>query len=331
MATLAVELSIFAVACIFLVTSGSIVLKSLVKIASTLKIKEFIMGAVLVAFFTSIPELFVGISASLKGLPDLIIGTIIGSNISDLTLVIGTAILFGRGLTITDPSIKRNAVYMTAIAALPIILMLIGNQLSRIDGVILLMVFVWYIFNLIRNQRKYTKELNQQVELQQRVTLSYVVKMASVLLLNSIMFIVGVVLLFFSAELVTEYAIILSMALFLPPILIGLFFVALGTSLPELVFEIRSVLAKHGDLALGDIIGSVVANSALVLGIAALINPIQTNFLFFVTSATFMIVMAFLFMAFVENDRGITWREGLALLLLYTFFIIMEVSLNTVA
>ena len=116
----------------------------------------------------------------------------------------------------------------------------------------------------------------------------------------------------------------------IPSILIGLFMVSIGTTLPELTFEVKAVLAKHRYMALGDLLGSVVANSTLVLGVTALIHPITADFLLFITSASFMVVVAFLFMTFVESEKKITLQEGIALIMLYVLFIIVMFNMRII-
>jgi len=115
-----------------------------------------------------------------------------------------------------------------------------------------------------------------------------------------------------------------------PSILIGLFMISIGTTLPELTFESRAVLSKHRYMALGDLIGSVVVNSTLVLGVTSIIQPIVADFLLFLSSASFMIVISFLFMTFVESEKKITIQEGLALILLYTLFIVVIFNMHVI-
>ena len=110
----------------------------------------------------------------------------------------------------------------------------------------------------------------------------------------------------------------------MPTIVIGLFLVAIGTSLPELVFETRAVLAKKGDLAVGDTMGSVVCNSTLVLGVTAIFFPITNSFLIFLTSAIFMAIVTFLFMIFIRSKKGLAVIASITLIMMYILFILFE-------
>ena len=144
------------------------------------------------------------------------------------------------------------------------------------------------------------------------------------LFLSIALFVISIALLLLSSEFVVKSAVSISDELLVPPILIGLFLVAIGTSLPELIFETRAVLKKHKELALGDVIGSVVANSTLVLGATSLIYPITANMILFFSSTIFMIAVAAVFVAFAKGKRGFTIKEGILLLLFYILFIFLE-------
>jgi len=130
------NLLIFLGLCALLILSGYLLVKTLSKIAVFLKLSEFIIAFIIMAFATSIPELFVGISSAISKNPALSLGNVIGSNIVDLTFIIGIAVVLARGITI-NKEVRKDSLYMFLIALIPIILMLIGNGLSRIDGVIL--------------------------------------------------------------------------------------------------------------------------------------------------------------------------------------------------
>ncbi|OGM02720.1 hypothetical protein A3K72_02200 [Candidatus Woesearchaeota archaeon RBG_13_36_6] len=198
---------------------------------------------------------------------------------------------------------------MMGFILLPLLLML-DKKVSRLDGLILIVAFVAYIWQLTRQERKF-KKLEDHVNKKEA---------AFYMLLT----LIGIIILLVSANFVVKFATLLSIDLMLPPIFIGLFVVSLGTSLPELIFETKSVISKHEELAIGDLIGSVVTNSTLVLGLTALIFPVSADIFLFFTSSIFMVLIAFIFMTFAESDKGISWKEGVSLILLYIFFVVIE-------
>ena len=308
---LATNLLFFAIACAVMVFSGTWLVKSLVKIARFLRITEFAAAFIIMAIATSLPELFVGISSALAKNPALALGNIVGANILDLTLIMGIIILLGRGIKVGSKEIKKDAFYMIFISMLPVALFAIGKGLSRTDGVILIGVFIFYSLRILKRKRKFKKELKDEVRRADAI-------------LNAFLFTVCLILLFLSARYIIHYANALAIDLLLPPIMIGLFLISIGTTLPELTFGTRAALMGHKEMALGDQIGTVIFNSTFVLGITTIICPISAQFSLFLISALFMLLAAFLLATFMESGSKLGVREGIALILLYAFFVVME-------
>jgi len=185
-----------------------------------------------------------------------------------------------------------------------------ANGLSRFDGVILLSAFIYYMYNLMRQETKFSKMVQHTSK---KEAAKYMV-----------LFLASITLLLISAHYVVRYAEALSLDLNISPLMIGLFIISFGTSLPELMFESRAVLTGHSSMAIGDLVGSVITNSSLVLGVTAIIHPISVNSLIYVTNTMFMLFSAFIFFTFAESYNKITWTEGISLLFLYVLFIIVE-------
>ena len=312
------NLLFFLGACIVLIASGGLLVKSLSKIASFLRMSEFVVGFIIMGIATTIPELFVGIASALDKMPSLSLGNVIGSNIVNVTLILGIVILLSKGIKIESHTMKTDALYAFFISAVPIVLMFIGRSLSRIDGIILLGIYLVYTWWLIRARKEFRKELKETVKKWEIVGYTSI-------------FVACIFVLFISARFVTKYGELLAIDFGMPDIMIGLFLVAIGTSLPELVFGIKAVRMKHPTMALGDITGAIVSNSTLVLGITALIYPITAHFLSFIVSGAFMVVACFLFATFVESGNRLYWKEGIAMVLLYVLFIIVEFYIKTIA
>ncbi|MBW2984973.1 sodium:calcium antiporter [Candidatus Woesearchaeota archaeon] len=311
------NLLFFLGACIVLVAGGGLLVKSLSKIASFLKMSEFVVGFIIMGIATTIPELFVGIASALGKTPSLSLGNVIGSNIVNVSLILGIVVLLSRGIEIKSPTMKSDALYAFFISIVPIVLMGIGRNLSRIDGVILLGIYIIYTWWLIRARKEFRKELEERVKRWEII--GYTAIFAACLLA-----------LFLSARFVTKYGELLAIDFGMPNIMIGLFLVAIGTSLPELVFGVRAATMKHPTMALGDITGAIVSNSTLVLGVTALICPITAHFMSFLVGGSFMIVACFLFATFVESGNRLYWKEGVAMVLLYVLFIVVEFYIKAI-
>lgn len=325
---LVINLALFVLACIVLVQSNSFLVKSLAKISYFLKLNEFTIGFIIMSLATSLPELFVGIMSALSGTPEFAIGNVIGSNILDLTLVIGIAALLAKNINIESKIIRKDMIYMLLIAVLPVILLmdhhlwwkfgLFPNMiqgLSRMDGIILLGVYAYYIYTLVQQEARFSRIVDKT---SRKEAIKFM-----------LLFLVSITLLLISAHFVVDYAKLLSIDLAISPLLVGLFIISFGTSLPELIFETKAVLSKHQSMAIGDLVGSVITNSALVLGVTAVIAPIAVNSVIYLTSTLFMLFSAFIFFTFAESGNKITWTEGIALLFLYVLFIIIETYINT--
>ncbi|AJF62019.1 TPA: sodium:calcium antiporter [Candidatus Woesearchaeota archaeon] len=324
---LLVNLAVFIVGCLILVKSSSVLVKSLAKIASFLNLNEFTIGFIIVAVATSLPETFIGIMSALDGTPELSAGNVIGANVLDLTLIIGIAVLLAKRIDIESKIVKKDMIFMLLLAFLPVVLMIdhyfwswIGlfpgmvPGISRMDGVVLLAVFVYYIYRMVRQETRFSKTVDHTTKKE--------------LAKDMLLFLISIVFMLGSSQFVVGAAENLSIELNLSPLLIGLFLVSFGTTMPEMVFTSKAALAGHTSMAVGDLVGSIITNSTLVLGMTAIITPIQLNSLLYVTSTLFMLFSAFIFFTFAESDNGITLNEGLSLIMLYVLFVIIEMYIK---
>lgn len=308
-------LSLFLLSCIALAVAGFLLLKSVTKISIFLRLSAFITGFTIVALSTSLPELFIGIAAALDKTPVISLGTVIGSNISDLTLVAGIAILAAGGIKIPRRHIKHDVLFMILIMLFPIILSVIGKQLSRIDGAILIITFVIYWYHLIKKTKNHI--------------LSEPISRISVIG-YTLLFVASIITLYIAADYTVFYGTQFGLAIGLPALFVGLFFLAIGTSLPELIFETSAMVKGLSEFAIGDIVGSVVTNATLVLGVTALITPIDLQKILFLTASGFMVVAAILFSTFIDASNKLTKAEGITLILFYVLFTITEFTLKGV-
>lgn len=305
----------FIVACLILARSGAWVVQSLTRIARLLGCREFLLASLLMAFITSLPELFVSVSSSLHQAPQLSFGNIIGSNIIALALVMGLGAVIARGLSFKSKAIQKSALYAPLIASFPLLLIIDGN-LSRIDGIILLLVSFLYFSWLINQEKRFAKIIYNGFKKPGNL---------AILLKQLAIFSAGVVLLLVSAEILVRSAVNLAGNLNLPLVVTGLILVAIGTSVPEITFGIRSINLGHKQMILGNAMGAVVVNSSLTLGITALIAPFTIDRLLpYLAGIIFTIVTALFFSIFAKTKREITKREGFFLLAIYALFVIVE-------
>lgn len=307
------NLVLFVLAFALLIISGDWAVKLLSRVAASFRIKDFVLGFFLVGLGTSLPELFVGITSAFEGNPVLSLGDVIGSNIVNLTLILGVLVVLGKGMKVGRKVAKKDMVFMLLISSLPVFLLLDGS-LSGVEGLILLLAFALYLFTTLNDGDSFNSGSGY------RKSKKAGLKGTKDLLLLA----VSLALLLLSADFVVKFGVALARDFNVNVMLIGLIAVAFGTSLPELVFSIRAAAAKKGSMALGNLIGSGVINSTVVLGATSAIKPIVADYLLFVISATFMIVVMAIVVAIAERKGGFSSRDGIAFVMLYALFVVVE-------
>lgn len=304
----------FGISCLFLIASGTFLVKSLSSIARMLRISEFSAAFIIMATATSLPELFVGISSAMQGTPALSLGNVIGSNILNLTLITGIIVLLSKEIK-TNKKIEKDSYFMLFGILLIILLYVIGRTLSRIDGILLLGFFGVNLYRTFKKRKKFRKKMEIKIYRENKF-------------LPLFIFIVAFVGLVFSSQFAVKYAKALAIELSIPEILIGLFLLSIATTLPELVFGISAAKMQHNEMGIGDEIGTILTNSTLILGVVAVLHPIESAFLPFIASAIFMFIAAFIFTTFLITGRKLETLEGISLILFYVLFIVLELFIK---
>lgn len=300
-------LAVLIIALIVLGRSATYVIERLTEIAIKLHVSEYLAGFLVMAIATSLPELVVGITSSIMGENIISLGNVIGANVADLTLVIGIAVLLGGAIRI-QTQIRNQEVFLAGLIGLIPVIMLLDRQLSRGEGLILLLLFGFHTYNILFQSREYSKVVTDH---QISRTLG-----REILLLG-----VGITLLLASANVTVRAGRELATYLGAPPILIGVL-LGLGTTLPEISTSIVAAARKQGSLVTGNVLGSIVTNSALVLGLAALIRPITLD-----GDAVFKIGAVALFLAlalvvkFIRSQYRVDRLEAVVLIMAYVIYL----------
>lgn len=309
---------IFLVSCFLLAFSSRWLIGALSRVAFCLQVKEFIVAFFVMAFAASLPNLVVGITAALKGIPELSFGDVIGGNIIDLSLVLGLGALIARGgLQANSQTVQKSSIYTIFIAVLPILLVADGN-LSRIDGVILLLSFFLYVFWIFSKKENFEKVYANCPPFSTKKFLQ-----------DCFIIIACGLLLFAGAKGLVASASFFSAMFNLPLAIIGLLIVGLGNCMPETFFTLRA--AQKGDswMVIGDLMGGVIMCATLVLGIVSIIKPIIiTDFSPFAAARAFMVISAILFLVVLRTGKLITKREGVILIFIYIFYLLTEILIK---
>lgn len=290
-------------------------IKSLMKISRFFELKEFVVAFILMALATSLPDLTVGINAAINKTPILSLGNVIGANIVKLTLILGILVVLGRNIQADRGIVRRDSFFTSMMMVLPLLL-LFDKKLSRTDGLVLIIFFFVYLIIFFRQEKKHRAIIKNGF----KGLLGFGEVMKSVEI-----FIIGVAFILLSSFFIVEAAALLALKLKVPLFIIGLFLVALGTSFPELIFGIRALTKRHKKMILGNMMGSVVINVTLVLGITALISPIKVESLTpFLVGIVFTILAPIFFFFFIKTERKLSQAEGVVLIFIYITFVILE-------
>lgn len=224
-------------------------------------ISPHVVGVTIVAFGTSLPELLVSIISSVQGYNDLALGNIVGSNISNIGLVLAVSTFIFYYVLKTDISPDddaNNDSYVMLVAVLMLYFFATDKLISQIEGVVFFSLYIIYIFWLYKRTKG--EETNSE---DSKTSYPYLVG--------------GLVGLLIGAQLTVDSAVEIAIAVGVPEIVIGLSVVAVGTSLPELAGTVSAARMGHKEIAVGNVIGSNIANIFLVMGVLSLINPISVE------------------------------------------------------
>ena len=285
-----VQVFILLVALVALVWSADKFVFGASSLARNLGVSPMIIGLTIVAMGSSAPEMMVAATASFQGNANTGIGNAIGSNITNIALVLGVTALF-QPLSVSSSTIKREIPLILAITALAYWL-LFDHHFSFIEGLILIIGFVVYIVTLLLITLKRAKDhplddpmiLEAEQEVPEGVSTPIAV----------FWLVIGMVVLPVSANFLVDSAVYIAKAFGISDLVIGLTVIAIGTSLPELAASIVSIIKKEDDLALGNIIGSNIFNILAVLSLTGLIAPGEIDAKAATRDAPYMLGVTFL-------------------------------------
>ncbi|MCI8663558.1 MAG: calcium/sodium antiporter [Hungatella sp.] len=278
-------------------------------IAKLLRVPTIIIGLTIVAFGTSAPELAVSLSASVAENNDIAVGNVIGSNIFNLLVVIGACSIVAP-VAVDKKVLYGDYLFGIFVTVMMLALFIADRTLSRLDGCILLAVFGYFLFQMIRNtlaSRALGGVLDgEDIKAQNPV--------------KSVIFIGGgLTAIVYGGDLVVDNATIIAASFGLSQTLIGLTVVAFGTSLPELVTSVVASKKGEDSLALGNVIGSNLFNILFVLAASAFISPMKVDVLS-IFDALFLILSSCFVWYLGKTKMAVTRREGLCMLGLYAVY-----------
>ena len=289
-------------------------------IAKRFGISEFVIGLTIVGIGTSTPEMVVSFLSAFQGKADMAIGNVVGSNIFNTMLILGATALVAP-LTITKSNLKKDIPLNIGVTVLLILLGMnftifgLGkDQLGRLDGLVLLLIFAWYLWSSFRNDSADEEESSIEVKSG---------------FVSTIMIIGGLLGLIFGGRLFVNSATELAKLFGVSDKFIAITVMAAGTSMPELATCIVAALKGRGQLALGNILGSNISNILLILGGASLIHPLSFNGMTPVDLGTVLFCSIFIWAsAYLFKKKQLDRFEGVILLLMeggYMWYLIATI------
>lgn len=280
-----------------------------------LGISPLLSGLVIVGFGTSAPELVVSVDAALSQRPDIAIGNVVGSNIGNILLILGGCSLL-RPLTVKPLALRRDAVTVVAASVLFVVLVG-GSALVRTDALFLLVSFSAYLVWAYWSET-YQAAPAAEVHIAEAEQISAVPRSAPFILIAVIG---GLLMLIGGSRVLLSGATGIAADLGISEAVVGLTLVAVGTSLPEFAICLIATIRRHGDVAVGNILGSNIFNLLGILGVSALLQPLPVHLRILQFDQWIMLGSALLLLLFLYTQNHLNRLEGGLLLVAYVIYI----------
>ena len=302
---------------ILLCIGGYAIVSGGVSLAKKLQISSMIIGLTVVAYGTSTPELAASLLAAFNSHTELILGNIIGSNISNVGMVIGISAIFAP-LLISKITVSRWIPIMIGVSLL-VVAMSYDGEISQVDGLILIAALIGFTAYTIKTVKKQKIQQNETVENDELEGEYFLSKYKIETYPQSIGLIVaGVILLFIGGHLTVDGAVNIAETLGLSQLVIGVVIVAIGTSLPELITSIIAIAKKQTDIGVGNIVGSNIYNILLILGVSSAIVGIPVVPDVF---SNYYIMIAFSLVLFIGFRKYIPRVVGVGLAIAFVVYL----------
>ncbi|HPC12525.1 MAG TPA: hypothetical protein PKX33_01225 [Candidatus Paceibacterota bacterium] len=308
------QILIFAVSIFLIIRGATLSTKFSGRIAKSFNLSNYVVGFLIVAVISIIPESFVAINSAISGVPSMGLGTIFGSNIADLTLVFAIVVLVaGRSLKIESKILKSNLIY-PFFFLIPIALGIDGAY-NRGEGLCLIIAGVIFYY-LAFHQSQEGEEKKSKIKFDKKIKK------------DILYFVLSLLVLLVGSHFIVESGVKIAEYLTISPAVIGLFFIGLGTVIPELLFSISAVKKDQDSLAIGDLLGTVLADATILVGLIAFIKPFEFPIKIIYIAGIFMFAAAFMLYYLMRSGKILSKREGYLLILFWLIFVLMEVTIH---
>ncbi len=303
------DLFIFTVALLLVIKGATFSTRYAARLADSLRLSKYAVAFIFIAVVGVLPEAFISISSALKGIPSFGLSVIFGSNIADLTLLFAVIIFLTRHEIKVESNIIRHEIF-PFLMLLPIVLGLDGHY-SRLDGAALIIAGAIFYYVSFRDGVDGSIPAGD----------GHKIKNLFLLLFSMAVLLVGA---HFTVSSVTSIAGYIGIS----PVLIGMFVVGLGTTMPELFFSIKSIKKQDDSLAIGDILGTVLTDATILVGLMALIIPFTFPKRIIYVTGFFMVAAAFILFHCMRTGRKLSKKEAFMLLTFWVLFAAVEFIVN---
>lgn len=290
---------------------GEALVRGSVGIARRMAISPLLIGLTVVGFGTSTPELLVSVEAAWRGVPDIAIGNIVGSNIANILLIVGLTCMVWP-IRVAGSTLRRDTAVMVAAAAALVPIFAMG-ELGRVAGLVLVIALAGYLIWAYLQPGDATEE-DTTVE-------GAAAQPPAAMLVSGLWVMAGLVALIFGARFLVDGSVSIARGFGISEAFIGLTIVAVGTSLPELATSVIAAFRRQSEIAIGNIVGSNIFNVLGILGVTALIKPIPVAERFLTFDLPIMICASLVLTALLLTRRVIGRGIGLALLVGYAAYV----------
>ncbi len=271
-----------------------------------LGMSTFAIGVFIVGFGTSLPELASSLAAALQGTTELVVATVVGSNMTNILLIIGVmAVLAGR--VVIQQELLKTELPLFVISQCLLVAVVIDGVVDRIEAVFLLVLFAAYVWYVLVEAKNGDGEADAA-------------KLPKLQLMTMVMMALGLAAVLIGAKYTVTMVVNIATALAVPVGLVSITAVAIGTSLPELFVTLRAIRAQHTELAMGNIFGSNTFNALVVVGIPGLLIPLTVDSVVMQLGLWYMIAASFMIFVVGLSRQVMRW-EGLMMLIFFTFFL----------
>ena len=287
-------------------------------ISKALGLSQMAAGFILLSIITSLPELSVSTVASLAGEGGLSVGNVLGSNVANLTIILGLAILFSRkAINVSGESNKELVQFLFISSIIPLFIVQRGS-LGPILGIVLLVLFAY--FGITISRKTETTPLDEEPKSEKEKKIS----------LTLIKFLIGIALIIILSKFAVDSSIDIANFVGLPASIIGATIIGLGTSLPELATTIQALKQGLVSMALGNLLGSCITNITLILGVSSMLSFSDVNVLA-LQSIMFYVLLSSLSVWYMVGSNGrLTKKGALILCIIYIVFILQQVGVSLV-